>query len=172
MIDTIYYTPEELAKRFRLSLGTIYNLIERGELPNVKIGKCYRISHNGLLKYLSLHSSAASVEKIPQSAKKFVELANSSAIKANILDIILFGSYARGDFDKDSDIDVLVVLKSKDSKSGDAISAMSDEAMAFTDYDDFLSVVQLSKEQWEEVARLKTAFYRSVSKEGISLWKK
>lgn len=84
----------------------------------------------------------------------------------------MFGSYARGDFDKDSDIDILIVLKNKDETTSNAVSAISDEAMAFAEYDDFLSVVQLSKEQWENLAKTKTSFYRSILNEGISLWKR
>lgn len=172
MMDTTYYTPEELAEKFSLSLSTIYNLIKKGEIPNVKIGKCYRIPHSALLKYLNTHTQTEPAVNIPASVKKFAELAELSTVKGSIIDIMLFGSYARGDFDEDSDIDILVVLKKKDSVSGEAIAAMSDEAMASTGYDEFLSVVQLSKEQWEEVTRLKTSFYRSISNEGISLWKK
>lgn len=40
--------------------------------------------------------------------------------------IVLFGSYARGDFHEESDVDYLVVLKDDDVKSGKEISRMID----------------------------------------------
>lgn len=171
MIDTIYYTPEEISKRFRLSLSTIYNLIEKGDIPNVRIGKCYRIPHNELVKYLDQRRHIATPKGPPPSVKKFVELVKASPIRENILDIVLFGSYARGDFNGDSDIDVLVILKDRDNESSDSIAALCDDAMEYTDYDDLLSVVHLSKEQWEEATRLRTPFYNAVAGEGISQWK-
>lgn len=170
MIDTIYYTPEEISKRFRLSLSTIYNLIEKGDIPNVRIGKCYRIPHNELVKYLDQRRHAATPTGPPPSVRKFVELVKASPIRENILDIVLFGSYARGDCSSESDIDILVILKDRDNESSDSIAALCDDAMEYTDYEDILSVVQLSKRQWEKVASLGTPFYNSIVSEGISQW--
>ena len=43
MIDTVAYTPEQVAQMLQLSKGTVYDLINRGELIAKKIGKVYRI---------------------------------------------------------------------------------------------------------------------------------
>ena len=43
VIDTVAYTPEQVAQMLQLSKGTVYDLINRGELIAKKIGKVYRI---------------------------------------------------------------------------------------------------------------------------------
>ena len=43
LVDTIAYTPEQVAQMLQLSRGTVYDLINRGELIAKKIGKVYRI---------------------------------------------------------------------------------------------------------------------------------
>lgn len=174
MIDRNYYTPEELAKRFRLSLSTIYNLIDRGNLPSVKIGKCYRIPESSLNEYLKQQSRNInrSDRQLPSVVQKFAELIRKSNICDNILEMMLYGSYARGDYDADSDIDILIVLKKSNNETSDQVANLSDEAMAATEYCDFLSVIQISKDKWQQAARLRTPFYKFVTEEGIDIWKK
>ena len=43
MDEMIYLTPEEVAKKLRVTTGTIYNLIKRGELPAFRVGAQWRI---------------------------------------------------------------------------------------------------------------------------------
>lgn len=103
---------------------------------------------------------------------EFVKLVSESDENDNIISVILFGSYARGDYDADSDIDILIILKRSDSEISDSISGMSDKAMESNEYEDFLSIIQLSDKQWKEAEKMSTPFYNTVSKEGIVLWKK
>jgi Nucleotidyltransferase domain. len=47
-------------------------------------------------------------------SKKDIEKAKNTILKAvDAEQIILFGSYARGDYNKDSDIDLMVIIKEK-----------------------------------------------------------
>lgn len=174
MIDRIYYTPEELAKKFRLSLSTIYNLIDKGDLPSVKLGKCYRIPENGLSEYLRARtrSKDKSAKPLPPAVQKFTELIRESSVSDKVLEMIFYGSYARGDYDADSDMDILVILKKSDNETNDLVAKLSDNAMAYTDYQDFLSIIQMSSDQWNQAVKLKTPFYNAVTKDGIDLWKK
>jgi excisionase family DNA binding protein len=175
MIDRMYYTPEEVAKRFKLSLSTIYNLIDKGDLPSIKLGKCYRIPHSELSEYLKNRSKKSVLKtrlKLPLAVMKFVNLMGESNKKKNVLSIRLFGSYARSDYTAKSDIDLLIVVKDLNSKMSDLISEISDEAMSLTDYEEFLSVIQLSETQWAKAKKNNTPFYNSVSKESLELWKK
>jgi len=43
MDEMIYLTPEEVAKKLRVTTWTIYNLIKRGELPAFRVGAQWRI---------------------------------------------------------------------------------------------------------------------------------
>ena len=46
----------EAAKALGISHGTLYKLMDRGELPYVKIGKCRRISRAALRDYVQRHT--------------------------------------------------------------------------------------------------------------------
>jgi len=96
----------------------------------------------------------------------------ASNVKQSIADVVLFGSYARGNFHADSDIDVLVILKKDDIKIKDQINAISDDAMEAEGYEDLLSVIIMTESQWEQAKKLSTPFYNSIINEGISIWKK
>jgi len=47
-----FYTPKEVAERLKLSELTVYDLIKRGEIEALKIGRIYRISKEALEKFL------------------------------------------------------------------------------------------------------------------------
>lgn len=51
-IDTVY-TPEEIAKRLKVSGGTIRNLIKKGELFAFQVGDQYRVPEYALDQWLS-----------------------------------------------------------------------------------------------------------------------
>lgn len=44
MTENVTYTPEEVARILKISKGTVYELIKRGELPAFRVGKKVRIS--------------------------------------------------------------------------------------------------------------------------------
>ncbi len=47
----MYYTCEEIAKMFRVSLRTVYNWIYSGRLPAIKIGRDYRITDDDITQF-------------------------------------------------------------------------------------------------------------------------
>lgn len=57
MTDVLYYTPEEVAKILKISKGTVYELIKRGELPSYRVGRKVRISPSDLEAYTKPASS-------------------------------------------------------------------------------------------------------------------
>lgn len=84
--------------------------------------------------------------------------------------IVLFGSYARGDFNEDSDVDYLVVL---DQENVSSFSEVSTTVAARNDYylDTFinLSAVVVSKNQYLTSNRI---FYREVRKDGKCIYER
>lgn len=82
--------------------------------------------------------------------------------------IILFGSYARGDFHEQSDIDLLVLIDKED------ITREDQKRIKYPLYEiEFetgmiISPLVLTKKDWEKKHR-KTPFYENVSKEGLVL---
>ena len=59
MPDVLYYTPEEAAKILKISKGTVYELIKRGELPSYRVGRKVRISPSDLEVYTKPASTAS-----------------------------------------------------------------------------------------------------------------
>lgn len=53
--------------------------------------------------------------------------------KDKVVDVLLFGSVARGNYDEESDIDILVIIKNGKSKFRDEISMASYEPMLRND---------------------------------------
>jgi len=82
--------------------------------------------------------------------------------------LILYGSFARGDNHKDSDIDLLILLNQ------DKISFQDEKQITYPLYDiefetgQIISPLVLSKNDWEKRHRI-TPFYENVKREGIRL---
>ena len=96
---------------------------------------------------------------------KIREVVQSVAPEATV---ILFGSHARGDYNSDSDIDILILLdKTK-------IAREDEKRLKYPLYDieletgKIISPLVLTKKEWESQHKI-TPFYENVSKEGIVL---
>ncbi|MNM11638.1 PBP superfamily domain protein [compost metagenome] len=51
MTEPLSYSPEEVAKILKISKGTVYDLLKRGELPSYRIGKKLRVAPADLEAY-------------------------------------------------------------------------------------------------------------------------
>lgn len=108
--------------------------------------------------------------KYPKSLREFVDLLQP--YHKNLSLISLFGSYARGDWDKDSDIDVLVVSQSNDYKFRDKIYELVDKAMRAVDYDELLSPIIMDLQHYKKIKKRNSDLYYFINKEGKVLWQK
>jgi predicted nucleotidyltransferase len=79
----------------------------------------------------------------------------------------LFGSKARGDSDRESDIDVLVVLETCDRKTRNAIYDLCYDLSV--DYSVVLAPVVYARAEFESELTQATPFYRVVAREGVPL---
>jgi len=84
-----------------------------------------------------------------------------------LVDVLLFGSKARGEAHIGSDLDVMVILDRPDAQ------ALSDARGLGFDiwltYQVFLSIRVMSREGWQTLADMESLFYRNVLRDGISL---
>jgi len=57
----ILYTPDEIAQKLKITKGTVYEMIKRGDLDAHRIGKHLRISHNQFELFLLKSKGAENV---------------------------------------------------------------------------------------------------------------
>lgn len=86
---------------------------------------------------------------------------------ADVVDVRLFGSQARGDADADSDLDVLVLVKRSDYALKHAILWLAADISLASNV--LLSPRVIPPPAWERMAQANTLFYRAVHAEGIPL---
>ncbi|MFH1829545.1 MAG: helix-turn-helix domain-containing protein [Pseudomonadota bacterium] len=173
-----FFTPEELAEKLKLSTATVYKLLNQEKLPYFRIGKSYRIPEQALRAYMMREGNLAQFIKItpeiPNAAQRFVEGIEGAPkeLRQSIIAVILFGSYARGDYSENSDIDLLVLISQSTKETDQGISAISSEAMAAGGFDEFLSPIRMSLSHWVQLAGNGSPFYEEIQREGIILWPK
>ncbi|MCF0128258.1 MAG: nucleotidyltransferase domain-containing protein [Pseudobutyrivibrio sp.] len=99
------------------------------------------------------------------------ELVNGilSAISDGVVDIILYGSVARGTNNEESDIDVaVIVLEDLTTEQSDVLSDFIVDMNL--KYDKVFSVIDINNEKFENWKNV-LPFYKNVACEGVSLWK-
>jgi len=86
-------------------------------------------------------------------------------------EIILFGSYARGDFDEESDVDIAVIMKvphENEGKYHNQLVGIMGEIYEKFGYSVVLSPIVISSdffEKWKD----DLPFYRNVNQEGVRI---
>jgi len=86
---------------------------------------------------------------------------------ARLVDVLLFGSQARGDAADGSDIDVMVIL---DHPAEHDLSEARGLAFdIWLTYRVLLSIRAFSRRGWQELGAMHSLFYRNVTREGVSL---
>jgi uncharacterized protein len=79
----------------------------------------------------------------------------------------LFGSKARGDFNEDSDIDLLIVLEHLTPERRGAIRRLA--AHISLDYDVLFNTHLYEKGRWDDVVAQRDTLWREVQRDGIPL---
>ncbi|GAB3896342.1 nucleotidyltransferase domain-containing protein [Spirosoma agri] len=79
--------------------------------------------------------------------------------------IILFGSYARGDFHAESDVDYMVVLKDEEIKAGNEIRCMVDRIYDLSD--DHHALVSVKPTSLTKYLQSNLFLYQNVRREGL-----
>jgi len=94
-----------------------------------------------------------------------------AALKAHfgdqLVDVLLFGSKARGDAHPGSDIDVVVILDNPDSQAVSGARGLGFDILLA--HGVFLSIRVMSRQQSQDLADMDSMFYRNLVRDGISL---
>lgn len=87
----------------------------------------------------------------------------------NISMIILYGSVARGNATKESDVDIAIVVRSQmdDATKRRFLSWAADMDIRYERVFSIVDIQESNMKKWEDVL----PFYQNVKKEGIVLWK-
>lgn len=105
-------------------------------------------------------------EKIQEVVKLFAEEAKMIYSKA-LRKVILYGSCARGDFEQDSDIDIMVLLDSPAEKMNEERKKILDASDRLDlAYDVVLTPVFQNYQQFQYYMPV-SKFYQNVQKEGV-----
>lgn len=115
----------------------------------------------GYEKYLT-DSETIGVKKFIERVRQFVA--------SHLLELYIFGSKVRGDFDKESDIDILLVIESDDWHIREEISNIA--ADINLEFDCNISPVIYTQREHEKNKYFQTLFIQEVEREGVSIdWK-
>ncbi|VAW37401.1 hypothetical protein MNBD_CHLOROFLEXI01-1718 [hydrothermal vent metagenome] len=90
-----------------------------------------------------------------------VKLANS------LVNLQLFGSKARGDFNEDSDIDLLVIIAGLKPPIRWLIYEVA--ADCSLQYDVLINTHVLDKQRWDEIERHQDTLWREIERDGVPL---
>lgn len=101
--------------------------------------------------------------------KKYVDAVHE-LYGSRLKTVILYGSYARGDFNSDSDIDIMILVDLEEQEIRDKGHLLSDVTFEYN-FDNNLMIMPIVKSQ-EHFNRWIRAypFYYNVKKEGIELY--
>jgi len=83
----------------------------------------------------------------------------------NLVEIVLFGSVARGEWSEESDIDLLLVVKNNPWETQKKLADLVVDYLLR--YWIYISPKVISIEDFEFMKRINSAFYINVSREGI-----
>ena len=111
------------------------------------------------LRHLTNREKAALSEFVARLRERYAD---------EVVLVTLFGSKVRGDFDEESDLDVLVVLKNGDWRFRDEVALVAFDPMLEHDIVIMPLVIDLEHYQW--LQRYHAPLYRNIQAEGVDLW--
>jgi predicted nucleotidyltransferase len=85
----------------------------------------------------------------------------------NLMGLWLFGSKSRGDFEPDSDIDLLLVLKTLQPETRWRIREIA--AQCSLEHDVLFNTHILDQSHWDEEVHYRSTLWREIQRDGVSL---
>lgn len=175
-METKWYTPEEIAESLKINKLTVYKYIRSGQIKAIKLGRHYRISDKDLDWFIrkSIVDRFVLEDILPKRDYEAVQEAKKRLLDqypGRIELIKVFGSKVRGEATKESDLDLLIVVKNLDYSIEKQLRKTARSVNDEYDYEPFISSIFLSTKDYERLKKLETPFYKNVEQEGIDIWK-
>ena len=101
--------------------------------------------------------------------KEYAELTKEiyeSALKA----VILYGSYARGDYTEDSDVDILILVDMEEDEIGRSRERLSSLTYDFNEVHDLKIMPEVIGEKQFAYWLPVYSFYQNIEKDGVSIY--
>jgi len=93
----------------------------------------------------------------------------SSDLKAQLKQVIVYGSRARGDESDDSDLDVIVLVENKTPAIDSALNDLIYQVMWDHDFRPIISLKVFAYSEFHDALKRGFSYYRNVQQEGIAV---
>lgn len=175
-----YLTVSQYAQASGKDPGNIRRMLIKGILQGEKVGNQWLIPKDAVYpedgrirsgRYRNWRQRAKFISKHSDLNKKLCEMCEviGEIYTNNIDQIVLYGSYARGQETNESDIDMAIVLKS--NQTDQQYNQMTDVVVDYElDLGITLSIISIEQNEFEKWKKI-LPFYKNLVKEGIVLWK-
>ena len=168
-------TIKDLSIYLKINEKTIYKLAKQEKLPGIKIGGMWRFKKEAIDNWMMNASKQIRVEKMKDldrlnlkenEKKALMELKKRLLERFPDVKIILYGSKARGDSGRESDIDVLIILKNRvDDSLREEVFSMSFKIEL--KYDVIFGMLVESEGFWNSSLGKAMPIYWNIDREGI-----
>ena len=88
----------------------------------------------------------------------------------SISQIVLFGSQARKSAHKDSDVDLLIVVKERTPLLIETLRSIRYEVMEQYGFEPLLTLLIVSEEEWKNLPSYSAGLVVNIKKDGVPLW--
>ena len=175
-----FYTVSQYAAIFGKDSGNLRRMLSNGKLNGEKVGNQWlipetaEISEDKRIKsgqYRNWRNKTRINKKYPGLLKQLTNMCiDIGKVYGDVIEeIILYGSYVRGQEMPESDIDIAVILRLPDTDElhRKMIDIVVDNEL---DLEITLSVITIEEDNFNEW-KSTLPFYKNLLKEGISIWK-
>lgn len=179
-----YYSVSEYSKVTGKDPGNIRKMLLSGRLEGEKIGNQWLIKKDAAYpndervkngkyrnsrKLAKIYSENENLKQVLRRLILYLKLLYAG----ELMEVILYGSYARGSYNSESDVDIALIMKDSNKKTSDENKhdLMIDKIVDLElECDKVLSVIKVDYDDFNNRVNI-LPFYSNVRKEGITLWK-